>query len=152
MSKVLSFKLILMLGVLAFGITMAVMIGQRLSSEAMAILMGVVAGVVASIPTSLIVVWIAMQVMVKPAVQAQARPQSAPREEPSQVSQTADMPRLVIMQQPMPQQAMAYPQPGWTASSYHPMMPTPAPRKFTVIGGNAESEELTQLQPLEMDM
>lgn len=148
----LPFRIMFLLGALAFGVTLAVLIGQRLSSEAMAILMGVMAGVIASIPTSLIVVWIAMNTMVKPAAQAQARPQPAPREEPPQVSQTADLPRLVIMQQPMPQQAMAYPQPGWTASAYHPMMPAPAPRRFTVIGGNAESEDLTQLQPLEMDM
>jgi hypothetical protein len=145
----LPFRLIFLLGSLAFGVTLAVMIGQRLSSEAMAILMGVVAGVVASIPTSLIVVWIAMKTMVKPAAQAQTRPQPAPREEP--VLPTAELPRLVLVQQPM-QQAMAYSQPGWPTPSYQSMMPTPAPRKFTVIGGNAESEDLTQLQPLEMDM
>src|SRR6185503_5604315 len=44
---------------LAFVVTLAVIVGQRLSSEAMAVIVGVVAGVAASIPTSLLVVWFA---------------------------------------------------------------------------------------------
>ena len=44
------------LTVLAAGVTLAVMIGQRMSSDAMAVAVGVIFGVAASIPTSLLVV------------------------------------------------------------------------------------------------
>ena len=40
-----------------FVVTLAVIVGLRLSAEAMAVMVGVIAGVAASIPTSLIVVW-----------------------------------------------------------------------------------------------
>jgi hypothetical protein len=42
--------------VLSFGITLAVVIGQRMSSDAMAVMIGVVVGVAASVPTSLLLV------------------------------------------------------------------------------------------------
>jgi len=41
---------------LGFGITIAVVIGQRMSTDAMAVMMGVVVGVAASVPTSLLLV------------------------------------------------------------------------------------------------
>jgi hypothetical protein len=40
-------------------VALAVVIGLRLSTEAMAVIVGVVAGVAASIPASLIVIWLA---------------------------------------------------------------------------------------------
>ena len=147
--KYMPVKLILLLGVLAFAITLAIIIGQRLSTEAMAVLMGVVAGVAASIPTSLIVVWIAMQTMVKP----QYIPRPEPRGEPPPA---AEPPRIVVVQQPVPGStpASGYAQPNWGSAPY-PMMPAPAlrpPRKFTVIGGAAEPEEPATLEPLESDL
>ena len=145
--KYIPFKLILVLGVLAFSVTLALIIGQRLSTEAMAVLMGVVAGVAASIPTSLIVVWIAMQSLVK----QMPAPHPAPRAEPP--PQT-DSTRVVVVHQPMP--APGYPQSGWNAyqpTDTYPAMPAPRPpRKFTVIGGSSEAEEMTILQPLEPDL
>lgn len=141
--KYIPFKLILILGVLAFAVTLAIIIGQRLSTEAMAVLMGVVAGVAASIPTSLIVVWIAMQSMMKGMPAAPP----APRAE-------ADSPRVVVVQQPMP--APGYAPSGWNAyqpADTYPAMPAPRPpRKFTVIGGSSAEEEMTPLQPLEPDL
>ena len=148
MIKYMPFKLIALLGVLAFSITLAVIIGERLSTEAMAVLMGVVAGVAASIPTSLIVVWIAMQTMVKP----QYAPRSDSHGSPS--SSQTESPRIVVVQQPMPNpaQAAAYAQPNWNPVLY-PGAPAPRPpRKFTVIGGAAEPEETEILQPLESDL
>ena len=41
---------------LGFGITMAVLIGQRMSTDAMAVVVGVAVGVTASVPTSLFLV------------------------------------------------------------------------------------------------
>jgi hypothetical protein len=145
------YRLIFLLGTLAFFITLAVVIGQRLSTEAMAVLMGVIAGVVASIPTSMLVSWIAIQ-MIKPApapVQAQPAPRPEPIAKPEQ-------PQIVVLQQPMPNMTptanLGYNQANWNMASYPSLPQTQQPRKFTVIGGNAESEDLPQLQPLEMVM
>ena len=138
--KVMSFKMTLLLALLAFAVTLAIVIGERMSSEAMAVLMGVVAGVAASIPTSLIVVWIAAKVMLKPNEPAPVEP-----------------PRVVVMQQPTPQPAPAYgypvPQqyPGWGGGPAYPAVAAPPmPRKFTVIGGVGDLEEST-LQSLEVE-
>ncbi len=42
----------------AFGLTLAVVVGQRLSDQAMAVLAGSVCGVAASIPPSLLIIWV----------------------------------------------------------------------------------------------
>ena len=44
------------LAVVAGGITLAIVVGQRMSTDAMAVVIGVVFGVAASIPTSLLIV------------------------------------------------------------------------------------------------
>jgi hypothetical protein len=49
-------KKLLALSIIAAGVTLAVVIGQRMSTDAMAVVIGVVFGVAASIPTSLLVV------------------------------------------------------------------------------------------------
>ncbi len=49
-------RLIIGLAIVAGGVTLAVVIGQRMSTDAMAVVIGVVFGVAASIPTSLLVV------------------------------------------------------------------------------------------------
>jgi len=41
---------------LGFGVTLALIVGQRLSTEAMAVVIGVAVGVTASVPTSLLLV------------------------------------------------------------------------------------------------
>ncbi len=41
---------------LGFGVTMAVLIGKRMSTDAMAVVVGVAVGVAASVPTSLLLV------------------------------------------------------------------------------------------------
>lgn len=109
---------------LAFAVTLAVVIGQRLSSEAMAVMVGVVAGVAASIPTSLIVVMLTSRYAIglRP-----GRPVTAPPPAPE--------PRIIVMQQPVGQMdmtgyALPYPLPQQMAAT-----PTFAPRQFNVIGG-----------------
>ena len=47
-------KKVAILALLAFAVTLAVIIGQRMSTDAMAVVVGVACGVLASIPTSLL--------------------------------------------------------------------------------------------------
>jgi len=108
---------------LAFAVTLAVVVGQRLSSEAMAVMVGVIAGVAASIPTSLIVVWFATRTTV---------PRAAP--EASRPAERAE-PRIIFMPQP----AAPAPAPagyqnfaGYPPTATYPALPA---RRFTVIGG-----------------
>jgi hypothetical protein len=44
-----------------FAITLAIVIGTRISADAMALLIGIVCGVLASVPTSMILVWMLRQ-------------------------------------------------------------------------------------------
>ena len=133
--KMNAFRLGFVFGMVAFGVTLAIIIGQRLSSEAMAVLLGVVTGIVSSIPTSLLIVWIATRNISKridevtQSVARTAAPAPAPKEEP--------LPRVILMQQPVAPTVNAYPpQSGWAPLAASPMNP---PRHFTVIGGNEES-------------
>lgn len=153
--KSIPYRLIALLGALAFAVTLAILVGERLSTEAMAVLMGVVAGVAASIPTSLIVVWIALQTAGRHMPMPQ--PNVVRRETPVQ----DEAPRIVVVQQPAPAPAPAYAQAG--AWAQNPMayampnayssMPAPrSPRKFTIIGGQGEVEEMPTLQLLESDI
>ncbi len=50
-------KFLFIVGV-AFAISLAVVIGTRLSPDAMAVVVGIVCGVLASVPTSAILVWV----------------------------------------------------------------------------------------------
>ena len=112
---------------LAFFITLAIIVAQRLSAEAMAVIVGVVAGVAASIPTSLIVVWIAMR-----SVGIRSEPQGRPIAETPPTE-----PRIVVVSPPMTGQASYAP-------STMPMAFSPyqaPPRRFTVIGGSEASFE-----------
>jgi hypothetical protein len=107
-----------------------VVIGQRLSSEAMAVMVGVVAGVAASIPTSLLVSWFALRMM-----RLNERP-----------AQSAE-PRIIVIQQPPttsalppyshPEIASPYPAfPDWQVGAARP------PRHFTVIGAGEQEDEV----------
>ena len=48
-------KKVAIVALIAFAVTLAVIIGQRMSTEAMAVVVGVACGVLASIPTSLLI-------------------------------------------------------------------------------------------------
>jgi hypothetical protein len=129
-----------------FSITLALVVGQRLSAEGMAVVIGVIAGVAASIPTSLLVVWF-MGHNTGPRHIVEAAPARQP--EPAE-------PRVVVMPapQPQPQAQQAYAQmPGYgpqTYAGYAPAQAAYAPagsplyatapalpaRRFTVIGGS----------------
>ena len=109
---------------LAFVITLAVLIGWRLSDQAAAVIIGVVAGVSASIPTSLIVVWATLR------GRGDQPPAAAPPE-----------PRVIIIQ---PARASAAPDASERSQTALPVYDTPqatgysrqpGPRQFTIIGG-----------------
>ncbi len=137
--------ILLILG-LAFVVTLAVIVGQRLSSEAMAVMVGVVAGVAASIPTSLLVVWFANRALLTSRATLEM-PAPAPRPTPQ-----AELPQqIVVMASPthLPaayQNAMPYPMNNG-AGAYTSMPIAPTARQFTVIGGadsSAEDSEATR--------
>src|ERR1700675_3923842 len=80
-----------------FSVTLALIVGQRLSAESMAVVIGVIAGVAASIPTSLIVVWfMGRNTPARPIVDMA----SASARQPEPVE-----PRIVVMPAPQPQPA-----------------------------------------------
>jgi hypothetical protein len=119
---------------LGFFVTLAVIVGYRLSSEAMAVMVGVIAGVAASIPTSLIVIWFTTR-MASPRL---APDLPTPRPEPRIVvmAQPSADPRGLALSAVAPaagfQNFAGYPSVGYAAQAYAPTLPA---RQFTVIGG-----------------
>ncbi len=114
------------LGAVAFGVTLAVLIGERLSDQAMAVIVGSVIGVAASVPMTALVLWLSLrQGIVRHNANAM-RSEYAPREEP----------RTIVIQ---PQ---AYPPAHWVPPvqpNYLPMSPAIAPytrpmREFKIVG------------------
>ena len=120
-----------------FSVTLALIVGQRLSAEGMAVVIGVIAGVAASIPTSLIVVWFMGQTTAaRPVIDAAPAPMRSP--EPAE-------PRIVVMPAPQTQPAgygaqtyAGYPPSAVGYSGASPAYAAPAlpARRFTVIGGS----------------
>lgn len=127
------------LAALIFIGTLAVIIGQRLSTEAMAVLLGVFAGVIASVPTTAVVTWLVLR-------------------NNNQPSQTVRVERTIHTAAPIEQQ----PYPGMLPPPYTmppglmpngqnnpfagtpyqnlPYQGMPNTREFTVIGGDPISE------------
>ena len=133
---------------MAFSVTLALIVGQRLSAEGMAVVIGVIAGVAASIPTSLMVVWfMGHNSNPRNIIEATPAPQPARQPEPAE-------PRVVLMPAPQPQppaQPAYANMPGYGPQSYAGFAPAqagyanspayavaqPLPaRRFTVIGGS----------------
>ena len=134
------FRYLLLIFVVVFAATLAVIVGETLSSEAMSVMVGVVAGVGASIPTSLLVLWFAVRTAELRAVPE--APMSYPMEAPE--------PRIVVVTQPRPQVEARAAQ--WAAQPAYdeyapygdepqappqrvPALPAPRPRRFTIVGG-----------------
>ena len=107
--------------VLAFAVTLAVVVGNRLSDEALAVLAGAVCGVGAAIPTSLLVAAVSKR-RVEPHAQAAA-------------SQGA-YPPVVVVTAPGARQ----PASGWSALP--PSLAAPVDRHFTVVGGPSTDTEV----------
>jgi hypothetical protein len=128
----LKFKFIFLIALTAFAISMGITIGQRLSSEAMAMMMGFIVGVAASVPTCYAMVWALTRNLTVP-------PPAPPPPPPET--------RVVVVSAPptsTPANAPQTPQPSAMYNSASPFIaPHAAPlqqivnpqRKFTVIGG-----------------
>ena len=102
--------------VMVFAVALAVIIGNRLSDEALAVLAGAVCGVGAAIPTSLLIV-------------AVSRRRDEERAQVPAVHPQGVYPPVVVVAPPGGQQ-----QPGvWNALP--PSLVAPAQRTFTVVGG-----------------
>jgi hypothetical protein len=113
-------RLLLLFPLTAFAITLGIVVGQRLSQEAMVVLVGVVAGVAASIPTSLLTIWLVTRSQMPNVTVSAPMPQPAPPAEP----------RVIVVQSP----PAASPHPA----SAFPTSPFPEPireRQFNIIGG-----------------
>jgi hypothetical protein len=131
------FRYLLLIFVVVFAATLAVIVGETLSSEAMSVMVGVVAGVGASIPTSLLIMWFAVRTAEMRSATAMPSPELYPMEPPE--------PRIVVVTQAAPRpQAPALP-PGY--AGYEGQAPygyeqqpevlpaRPAPRRFIVVDG-----------------
>ncbi len=122
-------RAVLVLCAVIFAATLAGVIGFRLSTEGMAVVVGVLAGVAASIPTSLLVTWLATR------RSAQPLPSVSPPAEGEQRE-----PRIIVVPAP------AYPP---TPPPYYPMSPAefaPA-RRFTVLGSDTLADEADVQKP-----
>ena len=111
---------------ITFAVTLALVIGNRLSDEALAVLAGAVCGVGAAIPTSLLIVTI-----------TQRTPRQAPAHQPN------TYPPVVVIAPPgSGQQANAW-------NGLPPSMIPPVERSFSVVGGaetDTESPGYTNLR------
>jgi hypothetical protein len=115
------------LGLIAvcFAVTLAVMVGDRLSDEALAVLAGAVCGVAAALPTSLIIL----------AVLRQREIGSRRHEEPSLHPPThGQYPPIVVVAPPDRWQQPT----GW--NGLPPSLPPPTQRDFTVVGGTPDEQ------------
>jgi hypothetical protein len=101
--------------VLISSATLAAVIGNRLSEQALAVLAGAVCGVGAAIPTSLLIVAVSR----RRRYEAQERPPSYQGQVP---------PVIVVSPHGGPQQAGAW-------NGLPPSLVAPAKRQFTVVGG-----------------
>ena len=127
------FRYLLLIFEVVFAATLAVIVGESLTSEAMSVMVGVVAGVGASIPTSLLVLWLAVRTAERRAVPEHPAPMAYPMEPPE--------PRIVVVTQPQPPAAYD----GYAAQAYEPApearrlpaLPAPRPRRFTMVGGES---------------
>jgi hypothetical protein len=103
------------LAVAAFAVTLAVVVGNRLSDEALAVLAGAVCGVGAAIPTSLLIVSV-------------SRRRDEQRVQPPAPSQGV-YPPVIVVTPPGSQQRPN----DW--NMLPPSFAAPSPRQFTVVGG-----------------
>ena len=113
-------KVVLLL-LLAFVVTLGIIVGSRMSMEAMAVVVGVVCGVAAGIPMSLLLM-VALRRRERPAEEAACTPMAG-RYAPAS-------PPVVVIQGGSPA-ASNFPPPYYPV---HTAMNEPAHRQFRVIG------------------
>jgi hypothetical protein len=111
--------------VVAFAVTLGVVVGNRLSDEALAVLAGAVCGVGAAIPTSLLIV-------------AVSRRRDEPRTQPSMQQGAYSHPLTPPVVVVAPQGRQQWPN-DWNALP--PSLAAPSQREFKVVGGSAADTE-----------
>jgi hypothetical protein len=116
-------RILVGLVVLAFAVTLAAVIGNRLSDEALAVLAGAVCGVGAAIPTSLLIVVV-------------SRWRDGPRERVQPATPQGAYPPVVVVAPPGGQQRPG----GW--DMLPPSLTAPMERHFTVVGGTPVDAEV----------
>ncbi len=116
-------KIFVGLAAVAFAVTLALVVGNRLSNEAMAVLAGAVCGVGAAIPTSLLIVMVSRR-------RDERRAPSPAQHYPQQGA----YPPVVVVAPPTAQQ---WPN-NWGNS---PPLSAPTQRQFTVVGGAQEMQQ-----------
>jgi hypothetical protein len=114
----------------SFGITLALVVGNRLSDEALAVLAGAVCGVGAAIPTSLLVVAVSRR-----------RNESRAQPTPQNPYQGA-YPPVVVIAPPGAGQPGAH---AW--NGLPPSFDAPTQRQFTVVGGSPPETDRTAYGP-----
>ena len=114
---------------LTFAVTLAVIIGNRLSDEALAVLAGAVCGVGAAIPTSLLIIAI-MRRRDKPSEEWNSAHQAQPH------PQQGYYPPVIVVS---PSNAQQQPY-NW--NGYPPSLTTPIQREFTVVGDTSSDMEV----------
>jgi hypothetical protein len=111
---------ILVLGIV-FAVTLAVVVGKQMDTEAMAVVVGVVCGVAAGIPTSLLLLVVLTRRERQQSEQVQRR------------EQQGNYPPVVVIQGGGGAHGLPGPQAGyWPA----PMQGPPVDRQFRVLGGD----------------
>jgi|SRR5579859_1656517 len=139
----------LYLCLLAFVVTLSMIIGWRLSDQAMAVIVGVVAGVAASIPTSLLVVWAVLRARAASDL-AEGALANEPAASAANPPAASAQPRVIFVHA-APAAAPTAPalppgQGSYTVlSAYAAPEPTAfnglplEPRHFTILGGDVDS-------------
>jgi len=122
MTKLTYPKAIGIAAAITFAVTLAVLIGNRLSTQAMAVLAGAVCGVGAAIPTSLLIIAVTQRLTAQ-AGGRQPNPTPTPHPQFTQ-------PVVFALPQPQPPTPTPTPPATWGAA--------PIGRHFTVVGEMGE--------------
>lgn len=109
-----------------FGVALAVMIGRRISSDALAIVIGVACGLAASLPTTLLLLFVLSR-------------RDRPREEGRYGEEARRYPPVVVIQGGTGQ---ALPPPG-LGSGYWPAGAPPLRREFQVVDARGSLQDDT---------
>jgi hypothetical protein len=117
------FKTFLGVVTVAFAVTLAVMVGNRLSEEALGVLAGAVCGVGAAIPTSLIVVAVSRR-------QSEDRSSEQTRRRTSDYEPRNNYPPVVVVS---PSSVQQHRRQSW--NSLPSSLSAPMDREFKVVGG-----------------
>lgn len=111
------------LAIIAFTVTLGIVVGNRLSSEAMAVVVGVVCGVLASVPTSILLLVLVRQLT----GEAAQRPQQPPATYPPVIVINPNAPPADRSSRPL------FDSPDDRLAGY-------LPRQFRVVGNEDEED------------